>query len=75
MNVAWAVVSDPGLRRATNEDNHCARPDLGLFLVADGLGGHVAGEVASRIAVEAIEAFIDQTKVANPDDTWPVPFD
>ena len=75
MNVAWAVVSDPGLRRSTNEDNHCARPDLGLFLVADGMGGHVAGEVASRIAVEAIEAFIDQTKVAKPDDTWPVPFD
>jgi len=75
MNVAWAVVSDLGLRRATNEDNHCARPDLGLFLVADGMGGHVGGEIASRIAVETIEAVIDQTKVTNPDDTWPVPFD
>ena len=75
MRVSWAAASDTGLRRSTNEDNHCARPDLGLFLVADGMGGHVAGEVASRVAVDTIEAFIDQTKAAGPDDTWPFPFD
>ena len=75
MRVSWAAASDTGRRRSTNEDNHCARPDLGLFLVADGMGGHVAGEVASRVAVDTIEAFIVQTNEASSDDTWPFPFD
>ena len=51
MSLSSAVLSHPGLRREANEDSVCARPDLGLFLVADGMGGHAAGEVASRLAV------------------------
>ena len=74
MRVSWAAASDTGLCRSTNEDNHCARPDLGLFLVADGMGGHVAGEVASRVAVDTIESFIAQTAAVGPDHTWPFPF-
>ena len=71
----WAVVSDPGLRRSSNEDSFRARPDLGLYVVADGMGGHVAGEVASRVAVEAIETFIQETAGADKNRTWPFPFE
>ncbi len=75
MRVSSASATDRGLRRSTNEDSVSVREDLRLFVVADGMGGHAAGEVASRAAVEGIVAFVEATMTISPDQTWPIPFD
>ncbi|WP_066556447.1 PP2C family protein-serine/threonine phosphatase [Croceicoccus bisphenolivorans] len=48
-----------GLRRKLNEDAFLVSPDTGLWVVADGMGGHEAGDIASRMIVEAIGALPD----------------
>lgn len=73
--ISSAAASHPGLRRDENEDAYTVRDDLSLYLVADGMGGHTAGEIASKIAVDAIEAFVHDTHDADVNRTWPFPYD
>lgn len=56
MRIRCRGQTDVGRRREKNEDSYLVAEDLGLFVVADGMGGHAGGGTASRIAVETIEA-------------------
>ena len=53
MELRTAVLSDVGLRRRANEDSYSIADELGLYIVADGMGGHTAGQVASQMAAES----------------------
>jgi serine/threonine protein phosphatase PrpC len=63
-------ISERGHVRKTNEDAVLADDELQLFVVADGMGGHRAGEVASRLAVEAVEGFIRRSAEGG-EFSWP----
>ena len=67
-------VTHPGHVRKINEDALFCDAGLGLFVVADGMGGHNAGEVASRLAVEAITGFLAPSRDGE-DFTWPYGLD
>ena len=71
MPLIFTAASHPGVRRENNEDSYGAYPELGLFVVADGVGGYEAGEVASRCAVEAIAESIAETRTWSEESTWP----
>jgi protein phosphatase len=73
MRAVAAGLSDVGLQREHNEDSFVVLKDYDLFVVADGMGGHRAGDVASKIATETISEFFRTT--ANEDVTWPFHFD
>ena len=51
----YSAATDVGLQRNNNEDCYLSCPDLGLWIVADGMGGHAAGEVASAIVADTIK--------------------
>jgi protein phosphatase len=66
-------LSDVGLQREHNEDSFVVLSEYDLFIVADGMGGHRAGDVASRLATDTIAEFFKST--ASEDVTWPFHFD
>jgi serine/threonine protein phosphatase PrpC len=59
-----AAVSHVGHVREINEDAVCERPDLGLWVVADGMGGHKAGDVASRLIVDTLSKIKPQAELS-----------
>ena len=71
MNFIAAGLSDVGLQREHNEDSFCILPEHRLFVVADGMGGHRAGDIASRMATSEVKAFFDATDVDADGDSWP----
>ena len=67
-------ISDVGLVRRTNEDRFAADEHLQLLVVADGMGGHLAGDVASSLAVETITSFVRRSE-ENGECSWPYGID
>lgn len=68
--VDYYALSDVGKKRTLNEDSYLVNPDTSLFVVADGMGGHSAGEVASKMAVDVINNFITRSYLEE-EITWP----
>jgi serine/threonine protein phosphatase PrpC len=61
--IDWGVASHVGAVRGHNQDAYCTQPPV--FVVADGMGGHAAGDVASREAVEALSALVGHDQVTD----------
>jgi protein phosphatase len=69
MKVAARGISDVGRKREHNEDSLLVADDLGLYIVADGMGGHQGGGTASRLAVETIRDDVRAARARNGLDT------
>ena len=76
MEITASGGTDVGKRRAHNEDCYGVSDELGLYVVADGMGGHAAGEVASKAAVDTLTSFVADTMGrATNEVKWPYDID
>ena len=67
--IDFAAATDVGKVRSENQDRWFADPDLGLFLVADGLGGHAAGALAAQLVVDILPRLIRRALSSRADAT------
>jgi protein phosphatase len=74
LRIEVAGQTDVGRKRNHNEDNFAIMAEYGLYVVADGMGGHASGEVASKMAVDALQEFFAAT-ADDPERTWPYKMD
>src|SRR5215472_14841177 len=74
MRLQVAGITHVGMKRTHNEDNYLLLPEEAHLCVADGMGGHSSGEIASKIAIEEISEFFQLTS-QDEDATWPFKMD
>jgi protein phosphatase len=74
LRIEVAGETNVGMKRTHNEDNFSITEESGLYIVADGMGGHASGEIASKMAVDAMREFFAAT-ANDPERTWPYKMD